>query len=57
MVRINFFIKKKVYIYIYFLAYQCYPNRGAQFKINFSNDNRLLLTGFAKTIIKGTIEY
>uniref|UniRef100_A0A0N5C1L9 Phenazine biosynthesis-like domain-containing protein n=1 Tax=Strongyloides papillosus TaxID=174720 RepID=A0A0N5C1L9_STREA len=40
-----------------FYAFQCYPDRGAQFKINFSNDNRLLLTGYAKTVIKGTMEY
>uniref|UniRef100_A0A0K0FIG9 Phenazine biosynthesis-like domain-containing protein n=1 Tax=Strongyloides venezuelensis TaxID=75913 RepID=A0A0K0FIG9_STRVS len=40
-----------------FYAFQCYPDRGAQFKINFSNDNRLLLTGYAKTVIKGGMEY
>lgn len=39
-----------------FYAFQCYPDRGAQFKINFSNDDRLLLTGYAKTVVKGKIE-
>uniref|UniRef100_A0A0N4ZPB3 Phenazine biosynthesis-like domain-containing protein 1 n=1 Tax=Parastrongyloides trichosuri TaxID=131310 RepID=A0A0N4ZPB3_PARTI len=38
-----------------FYAFQCYPNRGAQFKIRFTENNRLMLTGYAKTIVTGTM--
>uniref|UniRef100_A0AC35TKB4 Phenazine biosynthesis-like domain-containing protein 1 n=1 Tax=Rhabditophanes sp. KR3021 TaxID=114890 RepID=A0AC35TKB4_9BILA len=40
----------------HFYAFQAYPGRGAEFEVEIAGE-RLLLTGFAKTVITGSIQY
>jgi len=39
-----------------FYAFQCYPGRGAQFKVSFPTPGRINVAGNALTIIRGEIE-
>uniref|UniRef100_A0AC35FKR4 Uncharacterized protein n=1 Tax=Panagrolaimus sp. PS1159 TaxID=55785 RepID=A0AC35FKR4_9BILA len=39
-----------------FYAFQCYPGRGAQFTIEFPNEERVDIYGNALTVLRGHIE-
>jgi PhzF family phenazine biosynthesis protein len=39
-----------------FYAFQCYPGRGAQFIVEFPNDDRVDIYGNAVTVLRGNIE-